>query len=253
MHGTHDYLAGLAQIHTRESVEERRALWRQGLARLGSGGFRSATHAARRPGHRASAEQSCAWLLSSGLLDDMSFLHGPWPWLRFSSWQGLCPPGPEKRRAGPAGVDGPARGRRGHIRDPREPRLLWPSPRALGGALVRARVALSLRLPIARGTGADTLALALISRSELEREWLTAHSLGALPSRRLAGRLLERAAREAARRAEEGDDSGVRVSSARRFAQRGAGSSAIASRWCGVTWPPRVACWRSRAHARRRD
>ena len=29
MHGTHDYLAGLAQIHARESVEERRALWRR--------------------------------------------------------------------------------------------------------------------------------------------------------------------------------------------------------------------------------
>ena len=89
--------------------------------------------------------------------------------------------------------------------------LALASPRARGGALLRARVALSLRLPLAAGTGADSLALALISRTELEREWLTAHSLGALPSRRLAGRLLERAAREAARRAKEGDDSGVRV------------------------------------------
>jgi hypothetical protein len=31
-------LAGLAQIHTRENVEERRALWRQGLASLAAAG-----------------------------------------------------------------------------------------------------------------------------------------------------------------------------------------------------------------------
>ena len=89
--------------------------------------------------------------------------------------------------------------------------LALGSRRALGGPVVRARVALSLRLPITIGTGPDRLALALLARPELEREWLTGPSTGALPSRRLAARLLERAAREAARRAAERDDAGLRV------------------------------------------
>ena len=89
--------------------------------------------------------------------------------------------------------------------------LALGSQRALAGPAIRARVALSLNLPIGTVAYTDALALALISRRELSREWLRIPSTGGLPSRRLAARLLERAAREAARRAVEGDDSGVRV------------------------------------------
>jgi hypothetical protein len=89
--------------------------------------------------------------------------------------------------------------------------LALGSRRALGGAHVRARVALSLDLPLGLGTRADALALALISRRDLQREWLSIPATGSLPSRRLAARLIERAAREAARRAAAGNDSGVRV------------------------------------------
>ena len=37
MHGGDDYLAGLAQIHLRDSLDERRSLWRQGMASLAAG------------------------------------------------------------------------------------------------------------------------------------------------------------------------------------------------------------------------
>lgn len=85
------------------------------------------------------------------------------------------------------------------------------SPRALSGPTIRARVALSLDLPLGSGARADALALALISRKDLEHEWLTLPSMGSLPSRRLAARLLERAAREVARWSSAGDDTGIRI------------------------------------------
>jgi hypothetical protein len=81
--------------------------------------------------------------------------------------------------------------------------------RAFDGPLVRARVGLALALPIGTGTRADSLALALMSRRELSQRWLVEPATGALPQRRMAARLLERAAREATRRAVQGDDGGV--------------------------------------------
>lgn len=89
--------------------------------------------------------------------------------------------------------------------------LALGSQRALRGRSIRARVALALMLPIGTVGNVDALALALISRQELCREWLREPATGSLPSRRLAARLLERAAREAARRAAQGDDTGIRV------------------------------------------
>jgi hypothetical protein len=89
--------------------------------------------------------------------------------------------------------------------------LALGAQRALRGPSMRARVALALNLPIGSTTNVDPLALALISRQDLAKEWLTEPSTESLPSRRLAARLLERAAREAARRAAVGDDSGIRV------------------------------------------
>ena len=89
--------------------------------------------------------------------------------------------------------------------------LALGSQRALSGRSIRARVALALSLPIGIVNNVDALALALISRQDSSRDWLRAPATGSLPSRRLAARLLERAAREAARRAAEGDDTGIRV------------------------------------------
>ena len=89
--------------------------------------------------------------------------------------------------------------------------LALGSQRALSGQAIRARVALALSLPIGTVHNVDALALALISRQDTSRDWLLMPATGSLPSRRLAARLLERAAREAARRATEGDDAGVRV------------------------------------------
>ena len=78
--------------------------------------------------------------------------------------------------------------------------LAAESKRTLTGPPIRARVALALELPLGSGVPSDALALALISRPDLRREWVSDPAMGSLPSRRLAARLLERAARESARR-----------------------------------------------------
>jgi hypothetical protein len=209
MHGGDDYLTGLAQLHTRESPDDRRSLWRQGLASLAA----AAADQQPTPLEGLATDQLLASVrtaLSSGLVEDLSFLSRPVATAALFELAAALPAGPEKRDLG-----------RRVLVDLHEgdaatfvtlaTALALSSPRALGGAQIRARVALSLRLPLTTGAHVDGLALALVSRPELERGWLTAHSMGALPSRRLAARLLERAAREAARRAKEGDDSGVRV------------------------------------------
>ena len=89
--------------------------------------------------------------------------------------------------------------------------LAAESKRTLTGAPIRARVALALEQPIGSPVSADRLALALISRPDLRREWLSDPATGSLPSRRLAARLLERAARECARRVAQGDAGSLRA------------------------------------------
>ncbi len=76
---------------------------------------------------------------------------------------------------------------------------------------MRARVSLSLSLPLGCSTRVDGLALALISQPDHVRDWVDTPSQGALPSRRIAARVPERAAREASRLAMQRDDSGLRA------------------------------------------
>ncbi len=209
MLGDDDYLTGLAQMHTRESLDDRRSLWRQGMASLAA----AAEDQQPTPLEGLATDQllvSVRSALASGLVDDLSFLSPPVATAALFELAGALPASPEKRDLGRRVLVALREGDAATFVT-LATALALSSPRALGGAQVRARVALSLRLPLSAGAHADGLALALVSRPELERGWLSAHSMGALPSRRLAARLLERAAREAARRAKEGDDSGVRV------------------------------------------
>jgi eukaryotic-like serine/threonine-protein kinase len=89
--------------------------------------------------------------------------------------------------------------------------LVQGSRGGLSSLAMRARVSLALSLPIGSAANVDALALALISRPDYAREWVEKPSQGSLPSRRLAARLIERAAREAARRYAERDDGGLRA------------------------------------------
>lgn len=89
--------------------------------------------------------------------------------------------------------------------------LVQNSRTGLSSLAMRARVSLALSLPMGSVAHVDALCLALISQPEYAREWVEKPSQGSLPSRRLAARLIERAAREAARRFLERDDAGLRA------------------------------------------
>jgi hypothetical protein len=83
--------------------------------------------------------------------------------------------------------------------------------RGLANDRMRARIAISIAMPIGLEPRVDALALALVEQPEYARVWLDEPSKGALPARRLAARVLERAALEATRRLARKDDSGMRV------------------------------------------
>jgi hypothetical protein len=119
-------------------------------------------------------------------------------------------------------------------------RMAMSSPKGLGSAAVRARVALVVELPISLGVSDGPLALAIAARRESAREWIGEASTGSLPSRRLAARLIERAALETARRASHGDDHSLRVFR----------SDAVASAWKRLLADRESLVWRHVAVAR---
>lgn len=90
-------------------------------------------------------------------------------------------------------------------------RMAAGSVRGLATSGVHARVALAMGLPGLTDVPVDPLALALISRREVAVDWLGTRSTRSLPERRLSARLLERAAREAASRGRQGDDTAIRL------------------------------------------
>ncbi len=204
-----DYLGGLVQLGRLSDSDERRAVWRQSMATL-AGAVTSQRPVPLEGFSPVSLRQSVRVALESRLLDDLDFLSPPAAAAALYELAAALPVGAERRELGRRVL------RRLHEGDAATfvalaTQLALSSRKALSGDSIRARVALALDLPIGFGARADALALALISRRDVEREWLTLPSTGSLPQRRLAARLLERAAREAARRAGQGDDSGVRV------------------------------------------
>ncbi|MEQ9078357.1 MAG: serine/threonine-protein kinase [Sandaracinaceae bacterium] len=200
-----EHVDGLARLHLSRDAEDRRALWRQSMANL------AAEAAEQKPVPLEGLDPdevlaSVRAAIANGLLDDLDFLTPAHSAAALYEVASVLPMGEERRELGRRVA------RMLHTGDAATfvtlaTRLAMGSRRALSGSAVRARVALALDLPIGSGTRADALALALISRRELADEWLSVPSTGSLPQRRLAARLLERAAREAARRCSQGDDS----------------------------------------------
>lgn len=204
------YLSGLVNLASVEDPADQRALFRQSFATL----------AAQVENHRRSVplegfdpdalEASARAALKAGLLDDLGWLSDSSAAVALYELAAALPVGTVKRELGRRVLRW-LRGGNAATFVALATQLALGSKHALDGRRLRARVALALDLPLGAGVRADGLALALISRRDLSREWLTLPSTGSLPARRLAARLLERAAREAAQRAAEGDDSGLRV------------------------------------------
>ncbi len=185
----------------------REAVFRQSLAQLalaaseGGAGPLDGVHPDRLLGAVASAQ-------ADGLLDDLSFLPPDAAHVALYELAGALPLGPERKALGRRVLaqlfEGTAR-----TFVAIAARMAATSSRALTTAGARARISLAVHLPRWADVRADTLALALASRRELARAWLGTPSTGSLPERQLAARLLERGARELARRARQGDPNGL--------------------------------------------
>ncbi|MGD0528971.1 MAG: serine/threonine protein kinase, partial [Polyangiaceae bacterium] len=203
------YASTLLELHKLGGVPERRASWRQAMASLaraaaedGPGPLEGLHPEALLAGVRAA--------LQAGLVDDLDWLAPAAAGSALYELASGLPLGPEQRELGRrvlarlVAADAPT-----FVAIAR--RMALGTGKGLGSAGMRARVALVTELPIGLGVADGPLALALASRRDLAREWIAVPSTGSLPSRRLAARLIERAAREAARRAAYGDHHSLRV------------------------------------------
>jgi hypothetical protein len=208
MANAQDYLTGLAQLHELTNDEDRRTVWRQGLSALAE--IASVRPAPLEGLDPESLVSSARVALLTGLVDDTGFLSKPVAAAALFEIAAALPPGIEKsdlgRRISTALQAGDAATFVAVTRA-----LALGVPRALADPVVEARVALALQLPLGGDSGVDALALALISHAELEETWLTAPSKGSLAARRLAARVLERAACEVARKEGEGNPVGARA------------------------------------------
>ncbi len=200
------FTEGLVDLYRNADPAVRRSLFRQSFASLGS--VVSAEGPGALDGLAGDAlARSARIALSDGLFDDLSWLAPDTAAVALYEIADVLPNGAERREL-----------RRRVARELYEgdaatfvalaTRMAQSAAPALNAPGVRARVALALALPRAADIAVDRLALALISRRDLAREWVAAPSTRSLPERRMAARLLEGAAREAARRARAGDQTG---------------------------------------------
>ncbi|HTU61046.1 MAG TPA: serine/threonine protein kinase, partial [Polyangiales bacterium] len=206
---SHSPLGRLLDVPRVDNDDERRAIWRQGMATLA----------------RIALEQqpvplegldpmllldSVRSAFQHDLLQDLSWLSPPGAAAAVYELASAIPVGPERRKLGREVLT------RLYEGDAETfivlaTSLAAESKRTLTGVPIRARIALSLSLPLGSGAQADALALALLTRADLRREWLIEPASGSLTSRHLAARLLERAARDCARRAAQGDTGALRA------------------------------------------
>jgi eukaryotic-like serine/threonine-protein kinase len=209
MQGPRDYLAGLAQLPSLENAEERRRVWRQGLASLAmaASNQRVAPLEGLRPDRLLEGVRVA---FRTGLVDDVKWMSPGLAAAAFFEIAAALPGGDEKRELGRRVLEALLTGDAATFAL-LATSLASSSRRGLSTPPVRARVCVAMRLPIGLETGVDRLALALLCRPDLERAWLSTPSTGALPARRVSARLLERAAREAVRRGLEGDDVGLKT------------------------------------------
>jgi hypothetical protein len=202
-----DRLDGLSRLHRIADPEERRGAFRQSFATLAA---RAAelTPAPLEGVDGNALRESLRAAIGSKLLEDLGWLSQSHAIAALYEIAAALPACDEKRELGRRVLMGLNDG------DAQTfvllaTHLALSSKRGLSGSGLKARVALALDLPIGAGLGVDALALALVSRRDLEAEWLTHPSQGSLPSRRLAARLIDRAAREINRRAVLGDESAL--------------------------------------------
>lgn len=202
------FVGGLLDL-PRAPEAERRLVLRQALTELARSSSDDAPSPLEglRPEALASAVKLC---LESRLLDDLDWLAAGPAGAALYTLASALPPGPEQRELGRRVLS------RMLAADAEAFAVIATAMARAGGKglsspAVFARISLLAELPHAEGVPAGPLALTITSRRELMRVFLRAPSMRSLPERRFAARLVERAAREAAHRAGQGDRAPARL------------------------------------------
>ncbi len=232
------YVSGLLELPNVSDAAERRAMWRQSMAALARATVEDG------PGpldglHPDALLRGVRAALSSQLLDDLDWLEPAAAGAALYALASALPIGPEQRDLGRRVL---ARLLAANAESfvALATRMALSSGKGLATTSVRARIALITELPIGLGIADERLALALASRRDLARAWIAEGSTGSLAARRLSSRLIERAAREAAKRAAQGDPHALRVFS----------SDAVKDAWERLLGDRESLVWRHVAVAR---
>jgi eukaryotic-like serine/threonine-protein kinase len=236
--GTGYFLEGLLDLARLDDRAARRSAWRQSIVSLGQ----AETHHGPSPLEGldpASLTPAVRVALADGLVDELDWLSSEAAAVALYEIAAVLPPGQEKkelgRRVALYTYDGI-----GDTFAAVATRMALGSGKALAGPAIRARVALALELPAEASKRVDVMALALASRRDLIRDWIARPARGSLPARRLAGRLIERAASELSHLASQGDDQAVRVFR----------SEALAKAYQDLLWDREPLVWKHAAVAR---
>ncbi len=193
----------LVSLSRLESTDERRASWRQAITALG-GSPRVTGPPPLDDVDPHQIHRAIQIALEDGLCDDLDWIAPGKAAVALYEVTAILPSGRERRELGRRVF---ARLYEGNAETfvAVASRMALGAARPLEAATVRARIGLVFDLPIGNSVNADPLALALVSRRELFQRWVVGPSMGALPQRRVAAKLLEHAAREAMTMVQQGD------------------------------------------------
>jgi hypothetical protein len=247
------FLARLLELPRVQDKDVRRGVFRQSIAALGLGDQAAVPMTLAGVDPRALGRSiQMAW--SDGLLDDLDFIAPAAAAVAVYQIAGALPLGPERRAIGRKVLNYLYQGN-AETFAALASRMALGSTRPLAGAGIRARISLATWLRSSGDAAVDRLALAIVSRRELAREWINHNATGSLPDRRLAARLLERAAQEAAKRADSGDIHPLRVfrsmvTEPTRTIVRADESGTIRAAWRALLSDRETLVWRHVATAR---
>jgi len=202
------FLARLLELPHIEDQSVRRGIFRQTITELGIDASSGPLGLAGVDPRALARSMQTAW--SDALLDDLDFIAPAAAAVALYQIAGALPLGAERRQIGRKVLAHLYKGNVDTFASVAA-RMALGSIKPLTGAGIRARVSLALSLRGSNDAAVDRLALAIVTRRELAANWVAIAATGSLPERRLAARLLERAAREAARRAGSGDAHSLKI------------------------------------------
>ncbi|MBW2526174.1 MAG: serine/threonine protein kinase [Deltaproteobacteria bacterium] len=248
------FLDRLLELPRVEEASVRRGIWRQSIAALGLADAGGIPMALAGVDPRALG-RSIYTVLTDGLLEEMDFIAPSVGAVALYQIASALPLGEERRAIGRKVLRHLYRGDATAFAALAS-RMALASTRPLEGAGIRARVSLCMALRGSAEVAIDRMALAFVTRRELARVWICANATGALPDRRLAALLFERAAREAVRRALAGDTHPLRIfrgvyeASTSAEPPRLGGYDAVGAAWRSLLADRETLVWRHIAVAR---